>query len=100
MTRVELAQPFRDDARRQLALLIERDEWTRVERLAEELATLRDRLTRFPELGRQLIADDRHTLRRIALGRVPYFVWYRFDRRADVVRLVRLFHARQHTPKP
>ncbi|HEV2009507.1 MAG TPA: type II toxin-antitoxin system RelE/ParE family toxin [Candidatus Limnocylindria bacterium] len=100
MARVEPAQPFRDDARRQLALLIEGGEWTRVDRLAEDLATLRDRLTRFPELGRELIGDDRHTLRRIALGRVPYFAWYRFDRRTDVVRLVRLFHARQRVPKP
>jgi hypothetical protein len=68
--------------------------------LAHELMMLQERLATFPELGRKLLADDRQTLRRIALGRVPYFVWYRYDRSADVVRFARLLDAHQRTPKP
>jgi plasmid stabilization system protein ParE len=65
----------------------------------QELAVLQERLERFPELGHELRAHDGHALRRIALGRVPYFIWYRFDPRSDVVRLVRLFHAHQNTTR-
>jgi plasmid stabilization system protein ParE len=100
LPRVELTDPFREDTRRQVALLIESGEWERIEGLAEDLEIVRRRLMRFPELGRELLADDDHTLRQILLGQVPYLIWYRFHRRADVVRFVRLFHAHQRTPKP
>lgn len=99
MARVESTQPFREDTRRQVSLLIESAEWTRVLGLAQELVVLRERLATFPEIGRELLADERTTLRRIALSRVPYFVWYRYDRRADVVRFAHLFHAHQRTPR-
>jgi plasmid stabilization system protein ParE len=100
MARIEFTQPFDDDVRRQVELLASSDEWTRVVALAQELVMLQERLATFPELGRKLLADDRQTLRRIAHGSVPYFVWYRYDRSAEVVRLAHLLHARQRTPKP
>jgi plasmid stabilization system protein ParE len=98
--RVELTEPFRDDARRQVTLLVENGEWTRIVALAEDLAIARHRLVTFPELGRELLADEDHTLRQVLLGQVPYLIWYRFHRRATVVRFVRLFHAHQRTPNP
>lgn len=100
MARVDVTRPFRDDLSRQIAILVQADEWTRVDALGLELGAISSRLIRFPEIGRELIGDSRHTLRRIALGRSPYFAWYRVDRRSNVVRLVRLFHARQRTPTP
>lgn len=100
MPSIELTQPFVADARRQVALLAENDAWTRIEALAEDLAITRRRLSSFPELGRELLADKDHTFRQLLLGQVPYFIWYRFHRRTDLVRFVRLFHAHQRTPKP
>jgi plasmid stabilization system protein ParE len=100
LARVDVTKPFRDDLFRQTTVLVRAEEWTRVDALALELGAISSRLVRFPEIGRELIADSRYTLRRIALGRSPYFVWYRFDRRTDVVRLTRLFHAHQRTPAP
>lgn len=95
-----MTEPFRTDTRRQVALLVVRGEWGRIEGLAEDLGIVRRRLMTFPELGRELLADEDHTLRQLLLGQVPYIIWYRFDRHANVVRFVRLFHARQRTPKP
>jgi len=98
--RVEFTEPFGDDTHRQVDLLANSGEWPRIVGLFEELALLRRRLATFPELGRELRAGERESLRRIALARAPYFIWYRYDRRADVVRFARLFHARQRTPRP
>ena len=92
--------PFRDDAFRQVDLLARSGEWAWIVGLTAELALLRGRLASFPELGRELLAAERETLRRIALARVPYFIWYRYDGQADVVRFARLFHARQRAPRP
>ena len=100
MARVEFTKPFNDDTRRQVDLLVSDGEWTRVVALIEELLVLRERLGTFPAIGRELLADERETLRRIALAKAPYFIWYRYDRQADLVQFARLFHARQRTPKP
>jgi plasmid stabilization system protein ParE len=81
-------------------LLAASGEWARIVGFIAEVALLRERLATFPELGRELLADERETLRRIALARAPYFIWYRYDPRADIVRFARLFHARQRTPRP
>jgi plasmid stabilization system protein ParE len=100
LPRVELTVPFRDDVRRQVGFLIENEEWDRIEFLGEDLEIARRRLTMFPELGRELLADEDHTIRQMLLAQVPYLIWYRFHRRTNVVRLVRLFHAHQRTPQP
>jgi plasmid stabilization system protein ParE len=100
VARVELTEFFRDDARLQLALLVENGEWTRIDNLAEDLELAHRRLISFPELGRELLADKDHTLRQFLLGQVPYLIWYRLHRRTDIVRFVRLFHVHQRTPKP
>ena len=100
MAGIEFTQPFADDVRRQVELLASSDEWARVVALAQEIVMLQERLATFPEVGRTLLGDDGQTLRRIALARVPYFVWYRYDRSADVVRFAHLFHAHQRTPRP
>ena len=100
MARVEFTKPFDDDTRRQVDLLVSDGDWTRVVALIEELLVVRERLAAFPALGRELLAGERETLRRIALAKAPYFIWYLHDPDAEVVRFARLFHARQHTPKP
>ena len=100
MARVEFTKPFDGDTRRQVDLLVDHGEWTRIVALIEELLVVHERLAAFPALGRELLAGERETLRRIALARAPYFIWYVHDRETDVVRLARLFHARQRTPKP
>jgi plasmid stabilization system protein ParE len=100
LPRVEFTKPFDEDAHRHVDLVAKDGEWARILGLITELALLRDRLATFPELGRELLADERGTLRRIALAKAPYFVWYRYDPEADIVRFARLFHARQRTPAP
>jgi len=101
LARVELGEAFLADARRQIAHLAAAEEWSRVDRLAEDIARLSDRLARFPELGRELTRESGRTMRRIPVGRLPYLIWYRFDPRGEsVIRLSRLFHAHQRTPRP
>lgn len=101
MARVELGEAFLADARKQIEHLAAAEEWSHVDRLAEDIARLSDRLARFPELGRELTRESGRTMRRIAVGRLPYLVWYRFDPRGEgVIRLSRLFHAHQRTPRP
>jgi len=100
LARVEFTKAFDDDTHRQVDLLVGDGQWIRVVALIEELLVMRERLAAFPALGRELLTDERETLRRIALAKAPYFIWYRHDPQADVVRFARLFHARQRTPKP
>ncbi|HEV2249196.1 MAG TPA: type II toxin-antitoxin system RelE/ParE family toxin [Candidatus Limnocylindria bacterium] len=101
MVRLELDEAFLSDAQRQFEYLAETEEWARIDRLDEDIVSLRERLATFPELGRELARAGTRTLRRIPVGRLPYFVWYRFDPHGQgVVRLSRLFHAHQRTPKP
>lgn len=101
MARVELGEIFLADLARQIEALEAEDEWSRVDRLIEDVVRLADRLARFPELGRELARERGWTLRRIAIGRLPYLVWYRHDpAHAGVIKMIRLFHSRQRTPKP
>lgn len=101
MARVELGEAFLSDAQRQIEHLVTAEEWSRVDRLAEDIVGLSGRLAQFPELGRELTRESGRTLRRIAVGRLPYLVWYRFDPRGDgVIRMSRLFHTHQRTPSP
>jgi plasmid stabilization system protein ParE len=101
LPRVELGEAFLSDARRQFDHLAEAEEWSRIDRLDEDVAQLSERLATFPELGRELLQERAVSLRRIPVGRLPYFAWYRFDPRGQgVVRLSRLFHAHQRTPAP
>ena len=100
MARVELGETFLADVQRQIGHLAATEEWVRIDRLAEDIVRLGERLARFPELGRELTRERGRTLRRISVGRLPYLVWYRFDPRDDgVIRMSRLFHAHQRTPK-
>jgi plasmid stabilization system protein ParE len=101
LARVEFGKAFFADTQRQIGHLAAAEEWSRVDRLIEDVARLSERLGRFPELGREIGEARGRTLRRIAVGRLPYFVWYRWDPRGEgVIRLSRLFHARQRTPNP
>ena len=101
MARVEFGAAFPSDVRRQTEWLAIDEEWQRIIRLLDELASLVERLTRFPELGRELASERGRTMRRISVGRLPFFVWYRFDPRGEgTIRLSRLFHAHQRTPRP
>lgn len=101
MTRVEYGEAFFADMRTQIDHLMREDELSRVDRLADDVTVLAERLSQFTRLGRQLTEARGRTLRRIAVGRLPYLVWYRHDPRGDgVVRMSRLFHMRQRTPKP
>ena len=101
MAGVELGEAFLSDARRQFEYLAQSEEWSHIDRLDEDIARLSERLATFPELGRELARERDRTMRRIPVGRLPYLVWYRFDPRGQgVVRLSRLFHAHQRTPRP
>jgi plasmid stabilization system protein ParE len=101
LARVELGEAFLSDARRRFGYLAEAEEWARVDRLDEDIARLSEHLGTFPELGRELARERDRTMRRIPVGRLPYFIWYRFDPHGQgVVRLSRLFHAHQRTPRP
>jgi plasmid stabilization system protein ParE len=101
LARVELDEAFLSDARRQFEYLAEAEEWSRIDRLDEVIAQLSERLGMFPELGRELARERDRTMRRIPVGQLPYFIWYRYDPRGQgVVRLSRLFHAHQRTPRP
>jgi len=101
LARVELGEAFISDSRRQFDYLADSEEWSRIDRLDEDLTRLAERLARFPELGRELAREGNRTMRMIPVGRLPYFVWYRFDPRSGgVIRLSRLFHTHQRTPRP
>jgi plasmid stabilization system protein ParE len=101
LARVEFGEAFLADVRKQIDHLAAEDEWSHVVRLAENIARLSETLAEFPELGRELTRERGRTMRRIAVGRLPYLVWYRFDPRGEgAIRLSRLFHARQRTPRP
>ena len=101
MARVEYGAAFLSDVRRQTEWLAIDEEWQRIVRLHDELANLGERLMSFPELDRELKRERGRTMRRISVGRLPFFVWYRFDPRGQgVIRLSRLFHAHQRTPRP
>ena len=72
-----------------------------MDRLEEDLVSLTARLASFPELGRELMRERERSLRRIAVGRLPFFVWYESDPRGTgTVRMWRLFQAHQRTPRP
>ncbi|HEY8829106.1 MAG TPA: type II toxin-antitoxin system RelE/ParE family toxin [Candidatus Limnocylindria bacterium] len=101
MARVEYGATFFSDVRRQTEWLADGEEWQRIIRLLDELANLGERLVSFPELGRELKRERGRTMRRISVGRLPFFVWYRFDPRGEgTIRLSRLFHVHQRTPRP
>lgn len=101
MARVEFGEAFLADVREQTDHLVAAEEWSRVERLAEDVVDLSLRLAQFPELGRQLASESGRTMRRIAVGRLPYLIWYRYDSRNEgVIRFSRLFHAHQRAPRP
>jgi len=85
----------------QVRYLFAAEEWTRIDRLAEDLTSLQARLAHFPELGRELAREKELTLWRIGVGRLPYLVWYLWDPRGlGFIQLQRIFHAHQRTPKP
>ena len=101
MARVELGTAFLSDVQRQTEWLAIDEEWQRIIRLHDELANLVERLTGFPELGHELKRERGRTMRSISVGRLPFFVWYRCDPRSEgTIRLSRLFHAYQRTPRP
>ena len=101
MARVTFAVTFVADLARQTEHLQAAQEWSRLDHLAEDIAGLRDRLARFPGLGRELTRERERSLRRIPVGRLPYFVWYLCDLRGEgVVEVQRIFHTRQQTPAP
>ena len=98
---MEFGAAFLSDVRRQTEQLADAEEWTRLVRLLEDLATVADMLAEFPEVGRELTRESGRTMRRISVRRLPFFVWYRFDPRGEgTIRMSRLFHARQRTPTP
>lgn len=82
---------FARDAAEQVAWLVEqdRDDWA-VE-LKQALRAARVMLERTPALS---VADD-GGLRRLLLGRLPLFLWYRLDDARHEVIWLRLFHVRQ-----
>jgi plasmid stabilization system protein ParE len=101
LARVEYDAAFLSDVRRQTEWLAIDEEWQRIVRLHDELTNLVERLMSFPELGRELKRERGRTMRRISVGRLPFFVWYQFYPHGEgVLRLSRLFHAGQHTPRP
>ncbi len=101
MVRVEQSATFLKDAVTQIGILADAEEWSRIERLREDIAELQARLGMFPEIGREIAHEEKLTLRRVGVGRLPYLVWYFFDPRGNgFVQLHRIFHARQRTPRP
>jgi plasmid stabilization system protein ParE len=101
LARVTFTATFVTDLSRQTMDLEAGEEWSRLDHLAEDIGALRDRLSRFPELGRELTRERERSLRRIAVGRLPYFVWYLCDLRGEgLVEVQRIFHTRQLTPTP
>jgi len=101
LARVEFGAAFLADVRRQTGQLADAEEWIRLDRLLADVATVADMLSQFPEIGRELAREKGRTMRRIPVRRLPFFVWYRFDPRGDgTVRMSRLFHAHQRTPRP
>lgn len=80
-------------------MLAAEGEWDRLQILGQDLDDLVQLLTRFPDAGRELDREGSHTLRKLRLRRVPFYVWYRTADGEDTW-LVRLFHVRQRTPRP
>jgi plasmid stabilization system protein ParE len=76
-------------------------EWSRLQRLWDEIDAAEDLLGQFPEAGVELAQEGAMTVRRLRLKRIPFYVWYIVDlRKGGGVTLFRLFHARQLTPEP
>jgi plasmid stabilization system protein ParE len=101
LARVTFTSTFVADLGRRTAYLATAEEWSRLDHLAEDVAGLREQLARFPGIGRELTRDRGQSLRRVAVGRLPYFVWYLWDPRGDgIVEVQRIFHTRQHAAPP
>jgi plasmid stabilization system protein ParE len=95
---VRVATGFRKDLRAQLAWLSVVDEGGWIEGLREGLDEAFGLLAEHPGVGSLEAKEGSSELRRIVLRRVPYIVWY--ATKGGDVWILRLFHARQHRPKP
>ncbi len=100
MARVLLLANFRTDVRAQLDHLLRTGELARIAILRSDLAESRELLSRFPLAGREIVRGDREVIRTLRLRRSPFRLWYATGDGAEVVRLIRLFHLRQHAPDP
>ena len=102
MPRIEHAEEFSADLSRQVAYLRDRQEFTWIETLRNDLTELEDLLAQFPLSGRQLAQQGTDLLLRLRLRTAPFYVWYGVDPAGTntPVRFDRLFHVRQQAPEP
>lgn len=83
--------------------LIDLEDYGQPEVARRIITAVTDRLTKQPEIYREVEIPDlkgrrRHRMnaRRLYLGRrLPYLVYYHYDRAEGVVEIVRILHARQ-----
>lgn len=88
---VFLTPSFLRDAQAQIEWLRADDRSSSIKALRTDLRVARRLLGRTPFLA----PEDERGIRRLLLGNVAYFLWYRADEASRTVRWVRLFHARQ-----
>ena len=78
-----------------IALLIAADNPRAARRLVERIREHCAHLQRFPQMGPRR-ADIRADIRALSHG--TYVIYYQHDERADVVRVLRIWHGRRRTP--
>jgi len=100
--RIRYTATFISDLARETAWLAAVGQASWIEILEEDLRRAEALLKRFPEAGYALERGGTEALRKLALRRAPFNVWYALDRTtADVpIDFVRLFHVRQKAGPP
>ncbi len=100
--RVRLHAAFRRDFRAQLAWLVAQGRESWIEKLADAVEEVTERLGRFPEIGPVQAKSRLLVVRKIIFRRLPYIAWYGYRARAPIrtVWLLRMFGARQDRSFP
>lgn len=86
----------------QLAYLTDHDRVDWIVRLRDELARFETVVVAFPQIGRERDRDGTRVLRKMALPRAPFGVWYAYDEGAPrgPITLLGFFHDRQRARAP
>jgi hypothetical protein len=93
--RVVFTDDFRADLRSQTRRLLAEHRWDWAQRLLAEVELAAMLLGCSPEASPIETTRSGRSIRRLLLRKVPFVVWYHWQKAARKVVLLRLFHVRQ-----